>query len=62
MISNTDPVVVQRELQAPANVVWQAITDNDKMKQWYFQLPNFKAEVGFKFQFLGGKVELFLAI
>ncbi|MEO7175559.1 MAG: SRPBCC domain-containing protein [Saprospiraceae bacterium] len=57
MISNTDPIVVQCELQAPTNVVWKALTVNDHMKQWYFQLPNFKAEVGFKFQFLGGKDE-----
>ena len=32
--------------------VWQALTDKDKMKKWYFpQLQKFKPIVGFKIQF-----------
>lgn len=34
--------------------VWKAITDNEQLKQWYFKLPAFKAEVGFEFRFTGG--------
>ena len=48
------PIVVQRLLYAPAAAVWQAITDADAMRHWYFNLPAFNAEVGFRFQFTGG--------
>jgi uncharacterized protein YndB with AHSA1/START domain len=34
--------------------VWEAITDKNKMKQWYFDIAEFKPEVGFEFQFTGG--------
>ncbi len=59
MKSNSDsikktPVVVERTFQAPVEKVWQAITDKDQMKQWYFDLPEFRAEVGFEFRFWGG--------
>jgi uncharacterized protein YndB with AHSA1/START domain len=37
--------------------VWQAITDRDKMEQWYFKLKEFKPEVGFEFEFEGGPPE-----
>ena len=49
------PIVLERTFNAPISKVWQALTDNDEMKKWYFVLPEFKAEVGFFFQFLGGK-------
>lgn len=49
-----DPVVVEYDLQATPEKVWKAITDNTEMKQWYFDLPEFKPEVGFEFQFTGG--------
>jgi uncharacterized protein YndB with AHSA1/START domain len=50
----SDPLTVERTYNAPINVVWQAITDKDQMKQWYFDLPEFKPEVGFEFSFEGG--------
>jgi len=50
----TEPFVIERTLNAPVNKVWQAITDKDKMKQWYFDLAEFKPEVGFEFSFEGG--------
>ena len=49
-----DPFVLERNLQAPADLVWQALTDNSKMKEWYFDLEQFEAEVGFEFEFYGG--------
>ncbi|MES2061112.1 MAG: SRPBCC domain-containing protein [Bacteroidota bacterium] len=49
----TKPLVVERTLNAPASRIWQALTDNDKMKQWYFQLENFEPRVGFEFSFTG---------
>lgn len=48
------PVVVERVLDAPSHKVWQALTDNTQMKQWYFQLQEFRPEVGFEFRFLAG--------
>ncbi len=51
------PIVVERTYNTPIEKVWKAITDKDDMKQWYFDLPEFKPEVGFKFQFSGGKDE-----
>jgi uncharacterized protein YndB with AHSA1/START domain len=35
--------------------VWLAITEKDLMKQWYFDLPEFRPEVGFIFEFTGGE-------
>ncbi|HKZ68317.1 MAG TPA: SRPBCC domain-containing protein [Chitinophagaceae bacterium] len=51
----TPPFVIERTFNAPAIKVWQALTDNEQMKQWYFNLPDFKPEVGFEFQFLAGE-------
>lgn len=51
---NNDPVIIERSFNAPIEKVWQAIIDNKEMKEWYFDLEEFKAEPGFKFQFTGG--------
>ena len=53
----TEPFVIERTYNAPIERVWQAITDRDKMEQWYFKLREFKPEVGFEFQFYGGTEE-----
>jgi len=50
----TTPFTIERTYDAPIEKVWQAITDKDKMKQWYFDLPEFKPEPGFEFSFTGG--------
>lgn len=44
-------VVMEITIQAPVDRVWQALTDVDQMRQWYFDLKAFKPEVGFEFQF-----------
>jgi uncharacterized protein YndB with AHSA1/START domain len=49
-----EPFVIERTFQAPVSKVWKAITDKNEMKQWYFDLKEFKPEVGFEFQFEGG--------
>jgi uncharacterized protein YndB with AHSA1/START domain len=54
---NTEPFVIERAFNAPADVVWQAITNKEKMKEWYFDIPGFKAEEGHEFQFTGGTEE-----
>ncbi len=48
-----DDVIVEKTYNAPVAKVWKAITDRDQMKQWYFDIPAFKPEVGFEFQFTG---------
>jgi len=52
---NTQPFVIERTFNVPVIKVWEALTDNEKMKQWYFKLQDFKPEVGFEFQFMGGE-------
>lgn len=48
------PVQIERTYEAPVEKVWNAITDKEQMKQWYFDLAEFKPEVGFEFSFEGG--------
>lgn len=48
---------IERICNAPVEKVWQAITNPDSIKQWFFDLPGFKAEVGSEFRFYGGKDE-----
>lgn len=50
---NNNPVIIEKLINAPVKKVWQAITDKDQMKQWYFDLSDFKPEVGFEFRFPG---------
>lgn len=52
-----EPVVVEKTYDAPSHKVWKAITDRDDMQKWYFDLKEFKPEVGFEFQFYGGTEE-----
>ena len=45
-------VIIERTLNAPVAQVWKALTDVDQMRQWYFDLKEFKPEVGFEFEFV----------
>ena len=46
------PLIKEFDYNVPIEKVWQALTDKDKMKKWYFpQLQKFEPIVGFKFQF-----------
>lgn len=47
------PIIIERIYKAVPEKVWKAITDKDQMKEWYFDLDDFKAEVGFEFKFPG---------
>lgn len=51
---NTEPFVIERIYKAPISNVWAAITDVNKMADWYFKLADFKPVVGFEFEFTGG--------
>lgn len=50
-----DPIVIEKSYEASIANVWTALTDMQEMKQWYFNLAEFKPEVGFEFSFSGGK-------
>jgi uncharacterized protein YndB with AHSA1/START domain len=50
---NNKTIVIERTFNAPVSKVWKAITDKDEMKNWYFNLEEFKPVVGFTFQFSG---------
>ncbi len=45
------PLVIERTFDAPVAQVWNALTDKEAMRRWYFDLKEFKPEVGFEFQF-----------
>lgn len=46
-------LIVEETYNAPITKIWQALTDKAQMKKWYFDLAEFKAEVGFEFSFEG---------
>jgi uncharacterized protein YndB with AHSA1/START domain len=48
----TEAVVIERTFNAPVARVWKALTDVDQMRVWYFDLKEFKPQVGFKFEFV----------
>lgn len=50
---NTQAFTIERSYRAPVEKVWQAITDRDQMKEWYFDLSAFEARPGFEFSFYG---------
>lgn len=52
-MTNT-PFTIERILNAPAHLVWKAITEKEQMKEWYFDLKEFIPVVGFEFRFFGG--------
>jgi uncharacterized protein YndB with AHSA1/START domain len=47
-----EAVVIERTFDAPITRVWNALTNVDQMRQWYFDLKEFKPEVGFEFEFV----------
>ena len=47
-------LIIERIFNAPIEQVWKALIEKDLMKQWYFDLEEFKPKVGFTFQFTGG--------
>jgi uncharacterized protein YndB with AHSA1/START domain len=52
-----EPFIIERTFNAPIQKVWKAITDKNEMKKWYFDFQEFRPEVGFEFQFMGGSEE-----
>ena len=56
----SEPIIVEQPFSVQPDVVWQAITNPDLMRQWYFeQIEDFRPEVGFETQFdieVGGRI------
>jgi len=50
----TAPFIIERTFHAPRETVWKAITDKNDMRHWYFDIIEFKPDVGFEFRFTGG--------
>src|SRR6266513_3607764 len=47
-----EEIVMERTFNAPVAKVWQSLTDVDQMRKWYFDLKEFRPEVGFEFDFV----------
>lgn len=52
-----DKVIVEKIFNVNAKQAWLALTNNEHLQKWYFQLTDFKAKTGFKFDFTGGPDE-----
>jgi uncharacterized protein YndB with AHSA1/START domain len=47
------PFVMEQIYDSPIETVWEALTDEDQMRAWYFpQLKHFRPAVGFMFEFV----------
>ena len=52
MTTKEAPVIVEEIFNTTPQIIWEAITNIDKMKDWYFDnIPVFKPVVGFKTEF-----------
>jgi uncharacterized protein YndB with AHSA1/START domain len=51
-------LAIEKTYPADAKKVWKSLTDPVEMRQWYFHLPGFKPEPGYKFEFTGGTDEI----
>lgn len=47
-----EAIIVERTFNALVARVWKALTDVDQMREWYFDLKEFKPQVGFEFEFI----------
>ena len=47
-----EAIVMERTLDASVARVWKALTDLDQIRQWYFDLKEFRPQVGFEFEFV----------
>ncbi|MCX2451216.1 SRPBCC domain-containing protein [Pedobacter sp. PLR] len=51
----TAALEVEYVYDAAVSDVWDALTNNSRMKKWYFDLAEFNPEIGFEFLFYGSK-------
>ena len=57
MRMDNKPIITEQTFNSEIKKVWKAITDKDEMRNWYFDLREFKPETGFEFSFSGGPSE-----
>ena len=50
-------VIKEYSYNSSPEKLWNALTLKEEMKLWYFDLEEFKPEVGFEFRFWGGTEE-----
>jgi len=49
MNRSAEPIIVEQDFNASIEEVWDAITQIEKMRQWFFpDIPAFEARVGFR--------------
>lgn len=52
MKTTEEPVIVEQIFDTTIDKIWNAITDVEQMRQWYFDnIPDFKPEIGFETRF-----------
>jgi len=49
--ASSEPLTVERTISAPVAQVWTALTTAEALKQWSFEIDDFKPEAGFEFRF-----------
>lgn len=52
-----EPFIIENLYKISLENVWKAITCSTEMKQWYFDVPGFRAEPGFEFHFVSSSDE-----
>lgn len=45
------PINIQYKINAPIEKVWKALTDQNEMKSWYFDILDFELKIGNIFNF-----------
>jgi len=50
---NKAPFTIETTFPVPAGKIWEALTIKEQMKQWHFDLADFRPEIGFEFTFTG---------
>lgn len=57
-MKESNSIILERIYNAPILMVWQAITDREQLKQWYFDFSeDFKLEIGHQFDWYAGPPE-----
>lgn len=50
-------IQIEKQFHAPIAKVWDAITNKDTMKKWYFDIDDFELKLGHSFNFWAGPPE-----
>ncbi|SEF74843.1 SRPBCC family protein [Sphingobacterium lactis] len=46
-----DTILIERTYPISTPALWQAMTDKQKLKEWFFEIPDFSTNVGDEFEF-----------